>query len=588
MLIESSFLRSMKKIGENKFAWVIKNFSSLLYETFHEHTFEIDTDLCRCRLSVTPYGNNPQYFGFRMLIAYDPSLPPGIKRHFSYRLTIVNPRSENQSIILGGPQWFDSQTMEWGSVNFPGLSSLRDKDDEVKIVAEVDVLEAIDKLYIPKKLEKTTISQCKVEEKNDAVSSVLLKEASAIKEETLRGIIERHLDNAVGFRSKSKYLRKACINSLLFLIETLCQSPKELSSEDLEQADVTLTYLKETGFKFDYLDERLDQVQEKKEKEMSCLANQQETEETLLNLKQKRSELKAKLADFKTPLSFDDNSIIHTSFCLVWFSFGRDLFTYPKGYKGDDSLVVSLAVTDGQSLPSEWARYVKFHLTIVNQLSHELSIHRETNIWFDQKAPGWGLSGMLPFAKLHDKDGGFLVNDELKIVAEVEALEVIGTLDESKDKTSTSVDESIDVNGFQVLPSQVASVRCIFEKHPDFASKVRSNSQLLKSSYINALLGLIETLCQLPDKLSDDDLDEASAAVSYLTQVGFEVDWLEKKLEEVKEKKKKVNSGKAKLEHMEKELQNLTKKCSDLKDLLEKENADLSATNVALSFNDVV
>ena len=82
----------------------------------------------------------------------------------------------------------------------------------------------------------------------------------------------------------------------------------------------------------------------------------------------------------------------------------------------------------------------------------------ETSIWFDQKAPGWGLSGMLPFAKLHDKDGGFLVNDELKIVAEIESLEVIGMLDESKDlldKTSSSVRESIDVNGFQVLPSQV-------------------------------------------------------------------------------------------------------------------------------------
>lgn len=79
----------------------------------------------------------------------------------------------------------------------------------------------------------------------------------------------------------------------------------------------------------------------------------------------------------------------------------------------------------------------------------------ETNIWFDQKAPGWGLSGMLPFAKLHDKDGGFLVNDELKIVAEIEALEVVGTLDESKEKTSSSIKESVDVNGFQVLPSQV-------------------------------------------------------------------------------------------------------------------------------------
>lgn len=70
-------------------------------------------------------------------------------------------------------------------------------------------------------------------------------------------------------------------------------------------------------------------------------------------------------------------SITHSCLILfLWFSSGRDLFTYPKGYKGGDSLVVSLAVTDDQSLPSGWARYVKFSLTIVNQLSHDLSIHR--------------------------------------------------------------------------------------------------------------------------------------------------------------------------------------------------------------------
>ncbi|KAL0714722.1 hypothetical protein Bca4012_021701 [Brassica carinata] len=135
---------------------------------------------------------------------------------------------------------------------------------------------------------------------------------------------------------------------------------------------------------------------------------------------------------------------------------------------------------------------------------------------------------------------------------------------------------------------EVASVRCIFEKHPDFASTVRSNNHHLKSTYINVILGLIETLCQLPEKLCDDDLDEASAAVSYLTLVGFKVDWLEEKLEEVKGNKKKVNTGKAQLEHMEEEFKILNKKCLELKDLVEKQNADVSAANVALSFDDVV
>ncbi|KAH0865302.1 hypothetical protein HID58_082513 [Brassica napus] len=127
----------------------------------------------------------------------------------------------------------------------------------------------------------------------------------------------------------------------------------------------------------------------------------------------------------------------------------------------------------------------------------------------------------------------------------------------------------------------MAYVRCIFEKHPDFASNVLSNNQHLKSTYMNVLLELIETLCQLPEKLSDDDLAEASAAVLYLSQVGLKVDWLEEKLEELKEKKKKMYTGKAQLQRMEEELQNLTKKCSDLEDLVKKQN-------VALSFSDVV
>ena len=124
--------------------------------------------------------------------------------------------------------------------------------------------------------------------------------------ETVRSIFERHPDIAVGFHSKNQHLRKACMDSLLCLIETMCQSLQELSSEDLVQADVALTSLKDLGFKLDWLEKKLDQVKVNKEKEMSCLAILQETEESLLNLKQKCSELKAELTETKTPLSFDD------------------------------------------------------------------------------------------------------------------------------------------------------------------------------------------------------------------------------------------------------------------------------------------
>jgi len=90
--------------------------------------------------------------------------------------------------------------------------------------------------------------------------------------------------------------------------------------------------------------------------------------------------------------------------------------------------------------------------------------------WFDQKL---FLSGyqMLLLTKLIAKKGGFLVNNEVKIVVEVDVLQVIGNLDVSEESLEVnqpmkriklnddgaSVKESIDVNGFLVLPSQVTS-----------------------------------------------------------------------------------------------------------------------------------
>lgn len=128
----------------------------------------------------------------------------------------------------------------------------------------------------------------------------------------------------------------------------------------------------------------------------------------------------------------------------------------------------------------------------------------------------------------------------------------------------------------------------IFERHPDIASEVRPRSQHLRTMYMNVLLGLIETLCQPTQELSDDDLSEASDALSYVAKAGYKLDWLEKKLTEVCEKKNKVNTAEARLPKMEEELLILNKKCSDLNALLEKEKAEVAAAKIPLSFHDVV
>lgn len=135
---------------------------------------------------------------------------------------------------------------------------------------------------------------------------------------------------------------------------------------------------------------------------------------------------------------------------------------------------------------------------------------------------------------------------------------------------------------------QVESVKRIFEKHSDIASGVHTKSPHLRTTYINVLLGLIETMCQSPQDLSDDDLKEASATVSYAVNIGFKLDWLEKKLTELCEKKTKLRTVEARLPELEEELQNLNKKCSDLKALLEKSKAEVAGAKTPLSFDDIV
>lgn len=131
-------------------------------------------------------------------------------------------------------------------------------------------------------------------------------------------------------------------------------------------------------------------------------------------------------------------------------------------------------------------------------------------------------------------------------------------------------------------------MRRIFERRLDFASKFRPKRRHLKSSYMNVILGLIETLCQLPEELSDDDLNEASVALSYVANGGFQVEWLSKQLKEVNDRREKVDNGMVRVQQMEKKFQKLNQECLDLKSLLEKEKADVSAANVALSFDDFV
>ncbi|CAF2048412.1 unnamed protein product [Brassica napus] len=583
----------MENPNKKKFAWLIKNFSSLPSDKLYSAPVLISGFYWD--LFTYPKGyKGGDSLVVSLAVTDGQSLPSGWARYVKFRLTIVNHLSHELSIHRETSIWFDQKAPGWGLSGMLPFAKLHDKDggflvnDELKIVAELEALEVIGTLDESKDLLDKTSSS--VNERIDVNGFQVLPS----QVESVRGIFERHPDLAEKFRAKNQHLRTACMNFLLSLSEMLHKSLQELSNEDLVEADVALTYLKNAGFKCNHFTFPT--------LVLWCIGTYGFTSCVLVRSLCFRlwslSLMVNKADDNKfTWVIKDFSSLQSFEICSDEFLIGGykwRLFAYPKGIE-TDYLSLYLGVETFEYLPLRWRRHAKFSLQVVNPIYEQSPILRGSLLWTSIK--------MLPLVIVDSKDGGFLVNDELKIVAEVDVLQVTVASDASErsqeaayyvtgssdlQKETRVGNETVDVNGFQVSTSQVASVRCIFEKHPDFASKVLSNNQHLKSTYMNVLLGLIETLCQLPEKLSDVDLSEASAAVVYLTQVGFKMDWLEKKLQELKEKKKKMNTGKAQLQHMEEEFKILNKKCLDLKDLLDKQNEDLSAANVAFSFDDVV
>nr|VDD62234.1 unnamed protein product [Brassica oleracea] len=287
------------------------------------------------------------------------------------------------------------------------------------------------------------------------------------------------------------------------------------------------------------------------------------------------------------------------------------LVVYLKGLFKSDHISLFLEVADVKSLPFGWKRLVKFRLTIAKQVSEVPSlllslfeqgpsVLKKSHRWFDQKNPLWGFPTMIPLAKIHDKNEGFLVNDQLMIVAEVDVLQVVVTSEKSEETNPLSqlkivveielleIIGKVEVNGFHLLSSQVESVSRMFEKHPETASEVHLKNPNLRTGYMSLLLSLIDTLCQSPHKLPKDDLDEAHYALESLTDAGFKLDWLEKKISQVSEMKEKEKDGESRRQDIEKELKDLKQKCSDVEAQLKKEKSEALAAKAPFSFDDII
>ncbi|XP_010412844.2 PREDICTED: MATH domain and coiled-coil domain-containing protein At3g58280-like [Camelina sativa] len=268
------------------------------------------------------------------------------------------------------------------------------------------------------------------------------------------------------------------------------------------------------------------------------------------------------------------------------------LVANPNGNRQADHFSLYLEVIM-EPLPSGWRRYVEYRFTIVNHLSEAHAVHKKGWGWFDKNNKNRGIRDVVPVSRLIPINGGFLLNGEITITAEVEVLEVIDTLSRTPliEEISTdrgeqrahddlqSKDDTIEVNGFQVLVSQVDEVKALFEKHPDLAQGFSLKNQHIKNAYMNALLDLIKTLCKASKELCVKDLKKADDTLSDLIKAGWNLEWLRKKLDQALEKQIEYDT---RIRELEKQVKKRKLALAELETDLEKEKAAASASLMLL------
>ncbi|CAN8318031.1 unnamed protein product [Cochlearia groenlandica] len=237
---------------------------------------------------------------------------------------------------------------------------------------------------------------------------------------------------------------------------------------------------------------------------------------------------------------------------------------YPKGdYTVDDNdhLSLLLSVANSISLPFGWERVADFYFLVLNQSNKELyrsSIGPPSSL-FCNETPSLGFAKALPLSKF-DQEKGFLENDILIIEVYIKLLKVY---DGEEDENVSKKKNTFDINGFRVFASQVASVKKLFAEHPDIAVDIRSNNiKEVKTTYMNILLGLIDTLDKPSQILSEAELRNADSELRELTEEGFKLDWLKLRLEEVSLGRKKEVSD---IELVDQKIENVELTLSEVK-----------------------
>ncbi|KAF8061047.1 hypothetical protein N665_1213s0003 [Sinapis alba] len=149
-------------------------------------------------------------------------------------------------------------------------------------------------------------------------------------------------------------------------------------------------------------------------------------------------------------------------------------------------------------------------------------------------------------------------------------------------------DGTVEINGFRVYYSEVECVRRIFERHPETTLNLRPKNQLVKNAYLNTLLDLIDITCLAPQELTKEELVDAENTLLDLVGVGFELDWLKKKLEELCVRKKKMETRGARMRELDRMIVEQRQVLLALEAELKNEENEAVSDSARIGFDDVV
>ncbi|CAF2152700.1 unnamed protein product [Brassica rapa] len=258
-----------------------------------------------------------------------------------------------------------------------------------------------------------------------------------------------------------------------------------------------------------------------------------------------------------------------------FFSGGCEWFVdvYPRGCGIEDHLSTFLCVANPESLLLGWKRRAILSLVLLNVSGKRLyRLYRDGPPCktFCAQIPAWGWADAMPLEML--QENGFTEKNKLIVQVNVQVVEVV-------DEAEVTGKETLDVNGFQVLYSEVGQVTAMFAKHPDVALNFIPKSQLVKTVYMKLLMFLIEKLNKPPRSFSNNALSNARMELIDLTKAGFKLDWLKEKLDEISLERKKEN-GDGSLSSYGFRVQELEEQVQELEEQVKNLNLELDTEKV--------